>query len=149
MADNNGFDIKDEFHITVIGFKNGSIFRENIYGLPEAERSYKLTKINDLIDETDWGFEIEPRCYHISNVIESKTKTEKKLGDNKESYVQMINLPAISDFYNRLNVLLSTSVLAPPAHITLYTKEDENNKYKGIAIDSIEEFTKLNPELIF
>lgn len=77
MADNNGFDKKDEFHITVIGFKGGSIFREAIYGLPEAERSDMLMKIKDLIEETDWGFEIEPRCYHVSKVIESKTKTEK------------------------------------------------------------------------
>ena len=61
---------------------------------------------------------------------------EKK--EKRESYIQLVNLPALGSFYLSLNTILHINLETPPCHITLYTKGDDAEKSKmGIGIEDI------------
>jgi len=151
MADKNGFEQKGEFHITVLGFKNGGEVKKVLKALPEAERQNALAQIKSLVEDTDWSFVFEPQRYHISKEYVSPDPKNKdaELRERRESYIQMVNLPGMKIFYDKLNAILGTNLEAPPAHMTLYTRGDDDEKSKmGIGINTQEEFLKMNPELI-
>ena len=151
MAEKNGFDQKGEFHITVLGFKNGGEVKKALKALPEAERQNALSQIKSLVDSTDWSFALEPKRYHISKEYVTPDPKNKgaELKERRESYIQMVYLPGMKIFYEKLNSILGTNLEAPPAHTTLYTGGDDKEKSKmGIGINSQDEFLKMNPELI-
>ncbi len=149
LAEKNNFDPKDSFHITVLSFKNAAEIKKTLGMLPEAERQKRFTEIKSLIDTNNWNFTLEPRRYHISKEYVSPDPQNKgtKLKERRESYIQMVNLPGMEIFYNKLNEILGVNLEIPPAHITLYTGGDDREKAKiGIGIKSQDEFLKLNPE---
>ena len=150
-AEQEGFDEKSEFHITILGFKNGSEIKKILKKLPPEEQQSKIAEIQALVDGTDWSFVPEDRKFHISK--EYKTPDPKNKGaeisETRESYIQMIYLPAMKDFYTKLNGILGTNLEPPPAHTTLYTNGTDKEKAKmGIGINSEAELAQLNPELI-
>ncbi|MFA6437555.1 MAG: hypothetical protein WC242_00135 [Candidatus Paceibacterota bacterium] len=151
LANENGLEVKDKFHITVLGFKNGSEIKKVLKALPEEEKQSILLQIKSLASSTDWSFVLEPKRYHISKEYTTPDPRDKsvELKERRESYIQMVHLPGMRIFYEKLNTILGTNLEAPPAHITLYTGGNDREKSKmGIGINSQEEFLKLNPELI-
>ena len=151
LAEKNGFEQKGEFHITVLGFKNGGEVKKALKALPEAERQNTILQIKSLVDSTDWSFVFEPQRFHISKEYVSPDPKNKgaELRERRESYIQMVNLPGMKIFYDKLNSILGTNLEVPPAHITLYTGGDDKEKSKmGIGINTQSEFWKMNPELI-
>src|SRR3989338_1742176 len=151
VAKQKGFDEKKEFHITILGFKNGGEIRRILKKLPPEEQQAKIGQIQALIEETDWSFKPTPTQYHLKK--EYKTPDPKNPGGEiselRESYVQMVELPAMQSFYGKLNAIMGTNLQSPPAHITLYTNGSNKEAAKaGIGINSDAEFTELNPELI-
>ncbi len=151
MADKNGFTQKGEFHITVLGFKNGREVKKALNALPESERQSALEQIKALVEETDFSFVLEPQRYHIEKEYISPDPKNKgaELRERRESYIQMVSLPGMKIFYDKLNAILGTDLEAPPAHMTLYTGGDDKEKSKmGIGINTQDEFLKMNPELI-
>lgn len=150
-ANKNGFEQKDEFHITVLGFKNGGEIKKILKKMTPEQKQDMLAKIKALVDETDWSFKFEPQKYHIAK--DYKTADPKNKGaeitEHRESYIQTISLPGIESFYKKLNILLGTSMEPPPAHITLFTGGSDKEKAKmGIGINSQEELKKLNSKEI-
>ena len=89
MADKNGFEQKGEFHITVLGFKNGGEVKKVLKALPEAERQNALAQIKSLVEDTDWSFVFEPQRYHISKEYVSPDPKNKdaELRERRESYI--------------------------------------------------------------
>lgn len=151
IADKNGLDPKGDFHITVLGFKNGGEIKKVLKGLPEEKRESVILQIKSLVETIDWGFSFESQKYHISKEYVSQDPKNKgtELREQRESYIQMVNLPGMKIFYEKLNAILGTSLEAPPAHITLYTGGSDKEKSKmGIGINTQDEFSKMNPELI-
>ena len=151
LADKNGFAQRGEFHITVLGFKNGAEVKKALKALPEAERESALAQIKTLVEETDFSFTLEPQRYHIAKEYVSPDPKNKgaELKERRESYIQMVSLPGMKIFYDKLNAILDTNLEAPPAHTTLYTGGDDKEKSKmGIGINTQDEFLKMNPELI-
>mgnify|MGYP001608645131 FL=1 len=151
LAEKKGFEQKGEFHITVLGFKNGGEVKKALKALPEPERQNALVQIKSLVDSTDWNFTFDPKRYHISKEYVSPDPKNKgaELRERRESYIQMVDLPGMKIFYDKLNAILGTNLEAPPAHITLYTGGDDKEKSKmGIGINTESEFLKMNPELI-
>ena len=148
-ARKNGLTRKDEFHITVLDFKNGAEVKKALQRLPEDTRQHALSQIKTLIDGTDWSFAFEPQKYHISKVYAARGPAHKgaEARERRESYIQMVSVPGMKIFYHKLNSILGTTLEAPPAHITLYTGGDDKERAKmGIGIHSQEEFLKLNPK---
>lgn len=149
-ASQSGFEAKNEFHITVLGFKNGREIQRIIASLPETEQPIVATQIKSLSDSVDWGFSLEPKRFHISkDYVFTDRTTGQESKERRESYVQLVNLPGVESFYKALNAILGSNLEAPPAHITLYTGGTDKEKSKmGIGINSQAEFLKLNPEAI-
>ena len=151
IAKEKGFDEKEEFHITVLGFKNGSEIKKILKKLPPEEQQTKLAEIQTLVDSTDWSFEPEESRYHISK--EYKTPDPKNKGaeisETRESYIQRVRMQAMQDFYKKLNAILGSNLESPPPHVTLYTNGTDKEKAKmGIGINSEAELAQLNPELV-
>ncbi len=147
VASKNGFKEKEEFHTTVIGFKNGGEIKKILEAVPPNKKSYIVYEIKEIMNSIDWSFDVKSEIYHISKEFifnDYKNNNAKKI-ENRESYVQMLNMSGIKIFYVKLNYLLDTNFEAPLAHITLFTGGDSD---MGIGISTEEEFLKMNPELI-
>lgn len=148
-AEEDGYDEKDELHITIIGFKNGTEVKKILKNLSPGDKQLKLTEIQTLIENTDWSFIRKDKAYHISK--EYKTPDPNNTGADllevRESYIQIVDLPSIENFYKDLNGILGSSIKAPLAHITLFTKGTDREKArKGIGINSEVELAQLTPE---
>lgn len=147
-ATRNSFDKKDEFHITVIGFKGGMAVKEALDKLSQDEKHVALQQIRSLMARTNWGFTFLPQKYHITKEYISRTGTAMST-EHRESYIQMVAMPDVATFYDALNRILSTGLKPPPPHLTLYTHGDNRERARaGIGINSQEEFLKLNPQLL-
>lgn len=150
VAQNNGFDQKDELHITIIGFTAGGEIRKVLERLREG-RGGILEHLRSLINSTDWRFCFEPERYHIQKeyVIRNRQGNTADSVEHRESYIQLISIPTIEDFFAELNRMLGTDFLPPPTHITLYTRGDNRERARmGIGINSKEEFLALHSQLI-
>jgi hypothetical protein len=147
LAEKNGFAEKDEFHITVLGFKNGAEIKKILKKISPEEREKKMSDIHALVESTDWGFIYGDERYRIQKEYPQDKNAE--VPDQRETYIQLVQLPAIEEFYGKLNAILGTSLEAPPPHVTLFTKgTDEKKARAGIGINSESEFASLNPERV-
>lgn len=146
IAAQNRFEKKDEFHITVIGFKNGMTIREALDKLPKSEKQMALQQVRSLIARIDWSFTLLPQKYHLTKDYTFRTGAVATT-EHRESYIQMVSMPDMMIFYNELNGILGMHLEPPPPHLTLYTRGDNPERAKaGIGINSQEEFLKLNPK---
>jgi len=151
VAQEKGFDEKREFHITVLGFKNGGEIKKILKKLAPEEQQAKLSEIQALVDSTDWSFMPEEGRYHISKEYKTLDPNNKgaEISETRESYIQKVQMQAIQDFYKKLNGILGSSLEPPPPHVTLYTNGTDKEKAKqGIGINSEADFAQLSPELI-
>lgn len=150
-AEQQGYDEKNELHITVLGFKNGAEIKKILKKLSPEDQQAKATEIQALVDNTDWSFAPEEGKYHITKEYKTPDPKNKgaELSETRESYIQKVHMQAMQDFYQKLNSILGSDLEAPPAHVTLYTNGTDKEKAKmGIGINSEAELAQLNPELI-
>jgi hypothetical protein len=130
---------KNEFHITIIGNKNGEIIKEAIQDLPDDKKSDVAAMIKALAEEMDWHFSLIDEHLHLAK---DYTKTnpenpEEKINTHRESYIQLAAVPELEIFYQKLNNLLNLNMEVPPAHVTLYTGgSDIEDSKKGIGINT-------------
>lgn len=149
-AKQNGMEPKEEFHVTAIGFKTGNKIKEIIGTMPSAQQQVLVENIQSIINETDWSCSLLPDVFHISKEYTSKDQnTGKKITALRESYIQKVSLPGLTEFYNKLNNLLGTSFEIPPIHITLFTGGNDKDAKMGIGITSESELEKMNPETVY
>lgn len=136
FAERKGFQEKPEFHITIIGYRQGKSIISALNCLAPEQRETKLNDVCQLIRQTDWTFSLPPdACFHV----------KKQDGENwRESCIQTVALPALSFFIQRLNQVLSTNLHPQPPHITLFIKGSK----EGIGIETDDELLRLNPQRI-
>lgn len=140
-----GFRRQNKRHITILGGSTQELLRDILNTLSNEERKKILNEIKNLLENLEWKFipkeiyRIQKQDYFdISNVLEKR-----------ESYINIIDIPDIDIFYEKLNSLLKSDLPVQTPHITLFTKgERENPSYYGISISSSKEFKKLNPKKI-
>tara|TARA_Y100000310_G_scaffold344885_1_gene460245 strand:- start:2043 stop:2579 length:537 start_codon:yes stop_codon:yes gene_type:complete len=145
-ARENGFQKKDEVHVTLIGFRVGSEIRGALTKLGDS-RKRAIAEIKELIERTNWDFELKQEFYHITK--EYSLPRGQGGQDKRESYVQMIEMPGIKSFYQELNNILGTNLEIQPTHVTLFTKgSDEERSKMGIGVNSWKEFELLSPRQI-
>ncbi len=148
-AESNGLTEKDEFHITVIGFKGGAEIKKSLKALGEPERAEKIQQLQALIDSTDWRFASEPLQYRIAKDYPADPKKPGTEPEHRESFIQIINVPALENFYSQLNALFGTAIECPPAHITMFTGGNvPENAKQGIGINTAADLEKLDPQPI-
>ena len=133
------FEIKEEFHITVIGFSTGEKIKESIQNNTLAS----VAQIKKLIEATNWECKLKEVFFHIIKSYEY-TNGEK---ETRESFVQLADVTYVETFFSELQKIIGTSLPVPPPHITLYTKGNNKEKSKmGIGINDKEEWGRLNPQ---
>ena len=133
---------KEEFHITVIGFRLGTHIKEKYAHVPQENRSAIENGIEVLAHSIDWSFTYSGmRSLYIEKEYRNKSG-QKEL---RKSIVQLLAMPGMNDFYRELNDVFGTTFEIPPPHVTLFVGADN----QGIGIDSEAALAALHPKEIF
>lgn len=137
---NEGFRKQNKRHITIL--YGSTKLKDILDKMSKEEKKKTFEKIKIILENLEWEF-IPIKIYKIkkqgyfsgSNILE-----------NRESYINIVDMPDMEVFYEKLNLLLKLKLPVQVPHITLFTKgEKENPDYYGISIPSMEEFKTLNP----
>jgi hypothetical protein len=126
-----GYQPKDSHHVTVVPREAGQ--RLGSEGFAELSRSIGSLPVPTVIFH-------DAMLHHIA-----KPKEVDGVQYNREALV----LPCVSEGLEALTEdLVRVGVLAaqPFPHVTMYTKGDEDLPYKGIGINSDQEWRQLNPQ---
>jgi hypothetical protein len=137
-AGERGLEPKEEFHITVIGFKTGKILSDLYAHRSPAERAIIVQALHDLAAKITWEAtpQRDGRVY-----IEKEYTFRNNKKEIRRSIIQLLEVPAMEKFYEKLNSALGTQFQTPPPHITLYTAGGV-----GIGIDTRADLEALHPE---
>jgi len=103
------FTVKDEFHVTLIGTQLGLILLDKIKQDAAVETLLKKT-----FESIDWTYGQSGPVHMLS----------RKKGRNvQKSIIILIDMPGVTEFYQRVNILglIDAETPVQPAHITLYT----------------------------
>lgn len=145
LAKQQGYRQQDSPHITIVGSKAKDFLNQKLTQLSEAERTKLIEQISQLLSNFKWQYTTTD-IYHIEKIAYFQNNPTK---EHRKSYVQLIDMPEIQQFYDQLNKILDTSFQAQLPHITLFTKGETGQfKYYGIPIASVENFQTLNPQKI-
>lgn len=116
-----GFKQKDEYHVTVIGV-----------GLSERIRDLGKTEaVAELIGTYVWSVEISNQYIELAKDDDDDI--------HRQSIICMVEVPQLAAFYEELSNHTNTTLSAPPAHITLYTK----NYDRGIGVYNQDDLMRL------
>jgi hypothetical protein len=150
LAQSEGFVPKNEFHVTIIGFRSGRKILEALKHFSASERDQKMQQIQQLADETDWALASKPKLYRVSKEYQAKNpETGSPETEKRETIVQTLDLENLNNFSHRLSGIVGEDIVPQFTHLTLFTKGTHPERSKmGIGIDIEEDFKKLNPELM-
>ncbi len=142
MALKEGFRKQDHRHVTIVGGSTKRLLKQALTKLPKEEQRQMMIEIKKLLTSLDWSF-VPIEIYKIEKI---GTFGDSEIPEYRESYINVIDMPAVTAFYDGLKLLLNTDFPLPVPHITLFTKgETENPRYYGIPISSIDDFHQMNP----
>lgn len=150
-ATQNGLERKEELHITVVGFTQAELVKKALEKLPAEEQVHAARHVQELANKTDWRFKLDARRFHIAKIYTRRDADGKPTGQEelRETYIQMVQLPALEEFYRELNSICGTRLEPPPPHVTLYAKSSiPENMQGGIGINTWKDFERLNPQPI-
>jgi hypothetical protein len=125
---------KSEFHITIIGRDLGQKIKEKI-----SHDHEKKDLFLQYISETDWCYEVTNDIYLFEKEKEVSGNDQKKKSIHTESIVQMVKVPSLESFYQKIELMTGISIPPRPVHITLYTHGDP----EGIGVNNQIEFNEV------
>ncbi|MEK7093608.1 MAG: hypothetical protein AAB927_03950 [Patescibacteria group bacterium] len=144
-AEQNGLKEKPEVHVSVVVTKNAQILWRALQAKSNAAEFTQ--KIEALFRRYAWEYTLTNEYF-----LHERFYTQDVLNENgdigspehmRRSIVQKVLLPDLSDFYAKMNVLVSTTFTVPVPHITLFSLTG-----KGIGINSAEEFERFTKQAI-
>lgn len=139
------FKRQDHRHVTILGGPTKKLLKEAMAKLPDEERKNTLEEIKKFLQSLSWEF--TPK--EIYKVEKDGDFDDTGTVEHRESYINLIDMPAMSAFYAKLNEMFNTDFPMQVAHITIFSKgEGENPRYRGFPISSMEDFHKMNPQKI-
>jgi hypothetical protein len=119
FAEKTDFKQAEDYHVTVLS--------RHLSPLIEAAKA--TGEVDDIIDEiTEWEATFRNKFYLMAKRDEE--------GAIKESIIQMIDMPSVGEFFEKLAKEKIIDAPVPPTHITLFTKYNDD----GIGIYSQDEF---------
>jgi hypothetical protein len=138
-----GFRRQDHRHVTILGGRTKKLLKAALAKLPEEERKNALQEIKRFLGSLSWEFTPKD-IYKVEKDGEFGPEDEI---EHRESYINLIDMPAIPAFYAWLKEVFKTDFPEQVAHITLFTKgEGENPRYYGFPISSMADFHQMNPQ---
>ncbi|MFA6355346.1 MAG: hypothetical protein WCW65_02900 [Candidatus Paceibacterota bacterium] len=141
IAVREGFKRQKERHITILYYPIQKVF-ENV---PDEIREKRIEEINDLLKTFEWKF----KPTDIYKIERKGYFSDSDILEHRESYINLVEMPDIEVFYNKLNLLLKSNLPIQFTHITLFTKgERVGASFYGIPVPSVEEFNNFNPRKI-
>lgn len=139
---NEGFRKQNKRHVTILGGSTKDLLKDILDKMLEEEKKETFEKIKIILKSLEWKF-VPTKIYKIKK---QGYFSGLNILENRESYINTIDMPDMGIFYEKLNLLLKSKLPMQVPHITLFTKgERENPDYYGISISSMEEFETLNP----
>jgi hypothetical protein len=115
------FNPKSELHITIV-----SLDAAMVQSRTSADTAFRA-QVEERITETDWRFRKLSAFYHV---VESP---------GVETLIQLVEIPAMQGFFQKMSALFGVGFHVPPAHVTLYTLGTE----KGIGLPTRAELDEL------
>lgn len=140
----NGFRIKKEFHITLIGFARG---RDIKAAIERQKRNLddSIVGIQRLIERSMITPQIRHEWYYIKKEMVFKGKPT----EYRESIIAMVDIPEINQLWNELQELIGETLEPPFLHITLATRgAGSEQAWDGIGIKDLQDFESLDKEKI-
>ncbi len=139
-AQERGLTAKDEFHITVIGFKTGKALSELYAHRSPTEQARIVQALYDMAKAISWqAAPLDGGLLYIEKEYSFRNNKKEK----RSSIIQLLEMPGMQEFYTRLNAAIGTDFALPPPHITLFTGNGT-----GIGIDSLADLQELKPQQI-
>lgn len=146
IALRSGFTPKQHLHVTIIGSETGDTIVRSARSQAQRDQFYK--QILELLNRFDWTIEHQRKYYLIEKVV-PEYKDEKGKPEYRKSIIEMINIPSLNLFYEKLNNKLNQNFPTPLAHITLFTTSTVPTKLqRGIGIYSKNHFASLKPTIL-
>jgi hypothetical protein len=136
QAKEEGYREQTSPHVTIISTAEKAV-KEWL-----AEDSiHSVAEIEQIISRYEWSF--KPKgIFHLGTEFHEV----EGVTENRESYIQVLDMPDIESFFSDINTLLGTELPVQFPHITLFTRgERPEPAYYGIPIPSQEEFLRMNP----
>jgi len=130
LLDGHHFVPKPELHVTLIGRALG----QQLLASP-GERRYRTLVARTAFESLDWSLTRTGTLLRLE-----KHGAEGGPDDRMGAIIELIELPAMVEFYLQIGMLLGRELSVPPPHVTLYTA----GKAKGIGItnaNALREFT--------
>ena len=147
IAEKEEFNEKAEFHITIIGNTYGRALVDHLVRISQEDRERIIRKIEKLAHSYDWKFKIKNEAYELSEKYKyAQPDGSEPVEDWKYSIITFISLSDLELFYIQLNKIIELDLVAPPAHVTLFTKGKNAERSRvGIGLKSMQEFENFNP----
>lgn len=98
---------KRELHITLVGKALGAELREVAAGTAGVDDAIRAA-----FGAPDWRWTRLRRCLRLRKRADATAR---------ESIIELVELPAMAEFHQRLGVLTGRALPVPPPHVTLFT----------------------------
>lgn len=140
-AENNGYHIKPEFHVTLVSFQNGKKILRALTENPDIA----FGDIVKLAESFQWGIIFNTEYFVLERTIQEfvlhgHVQTPEH---TRRSIIQKVSIPDMASFFNELEKITGIQFDNPVEHITLYSWSDyEPELFSGIALNSEADFEK-------
>lgn len=152
-AEQRGLFEKPECHISLVVEKSAMHIIDALKQMQIQNQEQVKNEIIDLFNQLDFTYELTD-VYSLQEKTYSREElNERGLQDEpvhtRRSIIQMVNMPDIEIFFNKVSQLLNTNIDMPLSHITIFAWSDyDKKKNRGIGISSQKDFDTFHKGFI-
>lgn len=142
---------KTEFHITIIGSETGEVILNVLDELDGIQKIETKNKLREACESFFWQAFLLDEYYYVRKHYNKDSAINFNEPENevRESIIQLVKIPRLSNFYERINSLFNQQFETPFPHVTLYTNSTRaEKKMRGIGIYSKKHFKSLETKKI-
>lgn len=138
---------KPEFHVTIIGYKSGEQILAALAAKPAEEAAVIHQDMMAAMQELNHGWRVAPEILRIQKTYPKTVEVPE--GETRTSYIQLIDMPALTRLYDIINQRLALSLEVPPTHITIMTGSTvPEHMTEGIGVPNRATLEKVQPKVV-
>lgn len=135
---------KPEFHVTIIGYKSGEQIMAALAKKPVAEAEAIRQEMMAAMQELNHGWRVAPEILRIQKTYPKSVELPE--GETRTSYIQLVDMPALTRLYDVVNQRLALHLEVPPTHITIMTGSTApEHMTEGIGVPNRATLEKVQP----